>query len=169
RTVTRTGRGPGRDHRPPRPLAAAGRGHGGLSPKYPRQQRPAESFRRVRARGCRDPFGNAAACRVEWQSVPVPHPNSASDAKRGDMGTGARRGLVCAGLASWAAGAVATFTNGEGSGAVALIGAGLLAGVLGLVGRWPSKISVSGSEISWPEVKETVDEQIEAAQDAGDE
>lgn len=85
------------------------------------------------------------------------------------MSTRARRGLVGGGLLSWAAGAVATFTNGEGSGAVALIGAGAFAGLLGLVGRWPSKISLSGSEISWLEVKETVEEQIDAAQDAGDE
>lgn len=85
------------------------------------------------------------------------------------MSVGARRGLVAGGFLSWAAGAVATFTDGEGSAAVALIGAGALAGLLGLVGRWPSTISVSGNEISWIEVTETVDEQIEAAHDAGDE
>lgn len=85
------------------------------------------------------------------------------------MSTGARGGLVAGGVVSWAAGAVATFTRGEGSGAVALIGAGVLAGLLGLVGRWPSMISVSGNEISWPELNETVEEQIEAAEDSGDE
>lgn len=96
------------------------------------------------------------------------HTGSVSDSKRGHMSIDTRRGLVGGGSLSWAAGAVATFTNGEGLGAVALIGAGALASLLGLVGRWPSKISVSGNEISWPEVKETVDEQIEEAQDAGD-
>lgn len=85
------------------------------------------------------------------------------------MSIGARCGLVIGGFLSWTAGAIATFTNGEGSAAVALIGAGALAGLLGLVGRWPSRISVSGNEISWPEVTETVNEQIEAAHDAGDE
>lgn len=85
------------------------------------------------------------------------------------MSLWARRGLVGGGCVSWAAGAVATFVGGEGSGAVALIGSGALASLLGLIGRWPSKISVSGNEISWYELKETVDEQIEAAQDAGNE
>ncbi|WP_193614145.1 hypothetical protein [Nocardioides lijunqiniae] len=66
------------------------------------------------------------------------------------------------------AGAVATFTNSDASGAVALIATGALGGLLGLVGRWPTKLVVSGNEISWSEVTETVDEQIDAAQDAGD-
>lgn len=85
------------------------------------------------------------------------------------MSRRARLGLISSGFLSWAAGATATFTSGEGSGAVALIGAGAGAGLLGLLGRWPSRISMSGTELAWLEVKETVDEQIDAAQDAGEE
>jgi hypothetical protein len=35
---------------------------------------------------------------------------------------------------------------------------------MSLVGRWPSRISVSGNELSWDAVKETVQSQIESAE-----
>lgn len=76
--------------------------------------------------------------------------------------------LGLAGLASWIAGGVATFTESAGSGAVALIAAGVAAGILGLLGHWPSRVVVSGHELSWDEVVETVDDQIDAARDAGE-
>ncbi|WAX55135.1 hypothetical protein M6B22_11240 [Jatrophihabitans cynanchi] len=63
-----------------------------------------------------------------------------------------RRLLASAGLTSWAAGGVATFVSGNGSGAVALVAAGLAAGVLAGVGRWPTRVVVSGSEMYWEEV-----------------
>jgi hypothetical protein len=79
-----------------------------------------------------------------------------------------RIALGVAGLGSWVAGSIATFTKVEGSGAVALIAAGLGASILGLIGRWPTRIVVSGNEFSWAEVVQTVDQQIDAAKDAGE-
>lgn len=79
-----------------------------------------------------------------------------------------RGALGIAGIASWIAGSVATFTGGEGSGAVAMIGAGAVASVLALIGHWPSRVAFSGNELMWEDVVESVDEQIEAAEDAGD-
>lgn len=101
--------------------------------------------------------------------MPVAVSRSVSESHDGRMSKLTRRTLVFGGVFSWVAGAGATFAGGEGSGAVALIAAGATAGLLGLVGRWPSRIAVSGNEISWAEVKETVEEQIDAAEDAGNE
>lgn len=56
----------------------------------------------------------------------------------------------------------------DGAGAAALVAVGAVCGVLALVGRWPSRISVSGNGLSWPEVKETVDSQIEVAEESGE-
>jgi hypothetical protein len=67
-----------------------------------------------------------------------------------------RAALLVAGLLSWLAGSVATFLNGNGPGAVALIAAGSAALLLGLVGRWPQRVGISGSEVAWDEVTRTV-------------
>jgi hypothetical protein len=62
-------------------------------------------------------------------------------------------------------GSIATFTTTNGAGAVALIAAGAGAAGLGLLGRWPSKVAVSGNEFSWDEIEETLDSQIETARE----
>lgn len=76
--------------------------------------------------------------------------------------------LAALGLASWAAGGTATFLGTNGAGAAALIAAGGVIGLLGLIGRWPSRLSMSGNEVSWENVDETVRSQILVAQQ-GDE
>lgn len=78
-----------------------------------------------------------------------------------------RAGLTSAGLASWAAGGTASFMSTNGAGAAALIVMGGLSCALGLIGRWPSRISMSGNEISWENIDATVDSQIRAAEDSG--
>lgn len=65
---------------------------------------------------------------------------------------------------AWGAGGVATFVGGNGSGAVALIGSGLAVVLLGLIGRWPQRISLSGNEIGWDDVRRTVESTIEVTQ-----
>jgi hypothetical protein len=77
---------------------------------------------------------------------------------------GSRLALVIAGLASWAAGAVAAFLSSNGAGAAALIITGCLSGGLGLVGRWPSRLALSGTEISWESIDQTMESQIRVAQ-----
>lgn len=79
-----------------------------------------------------------------------------------------RVALAVAGLASWAAGGVAAFLNSNGAGAAALIITGALTGALGLVGRWPSRVAVSGNEISWESIDQTMESQIQAAQQDDD-
>lgn len=69
----------------------------------------------------------------------------------------------CGGVA-WAAGGVATFVSGNGSGTVALTTTGLVAVVLGLIGRWPQRISISGNEVGWDEVRRAVESSIEEAE-----
>lgn len=56
----------------------------------------------------------------------------------------------------------------NGAGSVALVASETCCGVLALIGRWPSRIAVSGNEVAWSEVRETLDSQIDAAR-AGDE
>jgi hypothetical protein len=84
------------------------------------------------------------------------------------MKTAQRIILATTGIASWLAGGIATFTATDGGGAAALIAAGVAATLLALIGYWPSRIGLSGNEFSWDEVVETVDEQIDAAEDAGE-
>jgi hypothetical protein len=79
-----------------------------------------------------------------------------------------RRILAVIGLMSWAAGGVASFRTTNGAGAAALVAAGVVCEVLALVGRWPSQISLSGSGLSWDEIKETVNSQIEVAEKSGE-
>jgi hypothetical protein len=49
-----------------------------------------------------------------------------------------------------------------------LIIAGACVGGLGLMGRWPEKVVISGNEFSWRGVKDVVDEQIEVARSTGE-
>lgn len=79
------------------------------------------------------------------------------------LGRGARWVLTSTGAALVLAATVATFVNDNGLGTAALVGAGALAGGTGLVGRWPSRLALSGSEISWEDIRQTVDSQIEVA------
>ncbi len=76
--------------------------------------------------------------------------------------------LGACGAGSWAAGGVATFVDANGPGAVALIGAGAASGALALIGRWPQKVSVSGHEVSWPDVEEAVVSSMTAAEANGE-
>jgi hypothetical protein len=79
-----------------------------------------------------------------------------------------RVALAVAGLGSWAAGGAASFLSGNGAGAAALVAVGGICGVLGLMGRWPSRISMGGSEFSWEDVQKTVNSQIQAAEQGGE-
>ena len=79
-----------------------------------------------------------------------------------------RIALAAAGLASWAAGGAASFLSGNGAGAAALVAVGGICGMLGLMGRWPSRISMGGSDFFWEDVQETVDSQIQAAEQKGE-
>lgn len=78
-----------------------------------------------------------------------------------------RIALAAAGLASWAAGGAASFLSGNGAGAAALVAVGGICGMLGLMGRWPSRISMGGSDFFWEDVQETVNSQIQAAEQKG--
>lgn len=80
----------------------------------------------------------------------------------------ARAALMAVGLASWLGGAVASFLSQNGAGAGALAGVGAACVVLALLGRWPSRISMSGNEVSWEEVNRTVDSQIKVVKDSGE-
>lgn len=78
-----------------------------------------------------------------------------------------RIALSSVGLISWLAGGTASFLNTNGAGAATLIVTSAFACVLGLMGRWPSRISMSGSGVSWEDVEKAVDSQILAAEDYG--
>jgi hypothetical protein len=80
---------------------------------------------------------------------------------------GMRAVLVGVGTASWVAGAVALFLDRNGTGIASLVVAGALCALLGLMGRWPSRVSVSGNEVRWEQVRETVDSSYVAAGDTG--
>jgi hypothetical protein len=79
-----------------------------------------------------------------------------------------RRILAVIGLISWVAGGVVSFRTTNGAGAASLVAAGVVCEVLALVGRWPSQISLSGNALSWDDIKETVDSQIEVAEKSGE-
>jgi hypothetical protein len=95
---------------------------------------------------------------------PAPVTATSSGAPRTAIGQAARTMLASAGLASWIGGGTASFLGKGGAAAAALIVAGAVCLVMSLVGRWPSRISVSGNELSWDAVKETVQSQIESAE-----
>jgi hypothetical protein len=76
--------------------------------------------------------------------------------------------LTVAGLSSWVAGGAASFVGSNGPGAAALIAIGGICGLLGLMGRWPSRIALSGSEIGWETIDLAVSSQIQVAADNGE-
>jgi hypothetical protein len=92
--------------------------------------------------------------------------SAASGPLQTTMGQTARITLALTGLASWIGGGIASLLGKGGAGAVALIVAGAVCLVISLVGRWPSRISVSGNEFYWDAVEETVQTQIESAESA---
>jgi hypothetical protein len=79
-----------------------------------------------------------------------------------------RLALFTFGTSSWLAGGVASFLSANGAGAAALIVTGLVAFVIALMGRWPTRISVSGSGMAWPELEQAIDSQIYAARSKGE-
>jgi hypothetical protein len=81
---------------------------------------------------------------------------------------GCRVALLVVGLASWAAGGVAAFLSDNAAGAAALIVTGALTSALSLAGRWPSRVTVSGNEISWESIDQTMESQIRVAQQNDD-
>lgn len=95
---------------------------------------------------------------------PAPVTATSSGAPRTAISQAARTMLAAAGLASWIGGGAASFLGKGGAAAAALIVAGAVCLVISLVGRWPSRISVSGNELSWDAVKETVQSQIESTE-----
>ena len=96
--------------------------------------------------------------------TPAPVAAPYNVALRTTIGQTARIMLAAAGLASWIGGGTASFLSKGGAGDAALIVAGAVCLVMSLVGRWPSRISVSGNELSWDAVMETVESQIESAE-----
>jgi hypothetical protein len=81
---------------------------------------------------------------------------------------GNRIALAAAGLGSWGAGGAASFLSGNGAGAAALVAVGGICGVLGLMGRWPSRISMGGGDFFWEDIHKTVNSQIQAAEQSGE-
>lgn len=81
------------------------------------------------------------------------------------MGGKHRVALTMAGLASWLAGGTASFVGNNGAGAAALIAVGGLCGMVGLMGRWPSRISMSGNEVTWEAIDQAVSSHIQVAAD----
>jgi hypothetical protein len=79
-----------------------------------------------------------------------------------------RAALAAVGLMSWLAGGAASFMSMNGAGAAALVAAGTIFEVLALMGRWPTRISMSGNEFLWEDVRETVNSQIEMAEKSGE-
>jgi hypothetical protein len=102
-------------------------------------------------------------------ATPAPQPG-AQPGSRQEIARRTRIALTGCGVVAWAAGGTATFLTTNGSGAVALVGSGVAATLLGLMGRWPQRVSLSGNEIGWDEVKEAVESSIAATErdpDAG--
>jgi hypothetical protein len=59
-----------------------------------------------------------------------------------EIGGWRRAALAAVGLMSWLAGGAAAFLSKNGAGAAALVAAGTVCGVLALMDRWPSRISM---------------------------
>lgn len=79
-----------------------------------------------------------------------------------------RVSLAAMGSLSWAAGGLASFMSKNGAGAAGLVVAGVICTVVALIGKWPTRIAMSGSEFAWEEVQETVDTQIAVAEASDD-
>jgi hypothetical protein len=73
--------------------------------------------------------------------------------------------LGAIGLLSWLAGGVAAFVSENGGGAAALVAGGAVAGAFAAIGRWPTRVVVSGHELSWERIRQTVDSQIQVVQE----
>ena len=102
-----------------------------------------------------------------WHHERVPAPAPQSGAQVRPLPTIPRRTritLTGVGLVAWAAGGTAAFLTANGPGAVALVGSGVAAALLGLMGRWPQRLSVSGNEIGWDDVKQAVESSIAATE-----
>ncbi|MGH8776865.1 MAG: hypothetical protein ACRDWI_17500 [Jiangellaceae bacterium] len=76
-----------------------------------------------------------------------------------------RLALGVVGVLSWLAGGVAAFVSDNGAGAAALVAVGALAGAISAIGRWPTRVVFSGQELSWADVRETVESQIQTARE----
>jgi hypothetical protein len=63
------------------------------------------------------------------------------------------------------AGGVAAFVSDNGGGAAALVAGGAVAGAFAAIGRWPTRVVVSGHELSWEQIRQTVDSQIQVVQE----
>lgn len=81
---------------------------------------------------------------------------------------GGRAALLVTGVASWVAGGAAVFLSDNSAGAAALIVTGALTSALSVIGRWPSRVMVSGNEISWESIDQTMESQIRVAQQNDD-
>src|ERR1700685_436676 len=66
-----------------------------------------------------------------------------------EIGGWRRTALAAVGLMSWLAGGAASFLSKNGAGAAALVAAETVCGVLALMDRWPSRVLMSGKEVSW--------------------
>jgi hypothetical protein len=75
-----------------------------------------------------------------------------------------RIALQLVGLASWLAGCLSAFVGDDGAGTVSLVAAGAFALLMGLVGRWPQRVGVSGSEVAWDQVTATVTSAISVSE-----
>jgi hypothetical protein len=73
--------------------------------------------------------------------------------------------LGAIGLLSWLAGGIAAFVSDNGGGAAALVAGGAVAGAFAAIGRWPTRVVVSGHELSWEQIRQTVDSQIQVARE----
>lgn len=94
-----------------------------------------------------------------------PHDRRPAGLPAGQIGVRHRVALTIVGLTSWLAGGAASFLGDNGLGAAALIAVGGICGMLGLMGRWPSRISMSGNEVTWETIDQTVSSQIQVAVD----
>jgi hypothetical protein len=85
----------------------------------------------------------------------------------GEHGMRARGRLLLGaiGLLSWLAGGVAAFVSDNGGGAAALVAGGAVAGAFAAIGRWPTRVVVSGHELSWEQIRQTVDSQMQIARE----
>lgn len=99
-----------------------------------------------------------------WQHERVAAGDQAQEAAPAPISRWTRVLLAGSGGVAWVAGGTATFLSANGSGAVALVGSGLAATLLGLMGRWPQRIAISGNEVGWDEVKRAVESSIEATE-----
>jgi hypothetical protein len=112
----------------------------------------------------RPPAASPSGSGIPGKAAPGRAASASAPAARGAaIGRSARIMLAAFGLVSWAGGGAATFLGKGNAGATALVivGAGCLA--LALMGRWPSRVAISGNEVSWDEVRETIESQIESA------